>query len=28
MGAFFAEFTVKEVKFNQQLGDDAFAIPK
>jgi len=28
MGAFFAEFTVKEVKLNQQLGDDAFAIPK
>jgi hypothetical protein len=28
MGAFFAEFAVKEVKLNQQLGDDAFAIPK
>lgn len=28
MGAFFAEFSVKEVKLNQQLGDDAFAIPK
>jgi len=28
MGAFFAEFTVKEVKLNQQLGDAAFAIPK
>jgi len=28
MGAFFAEFTVKEVKLNQQLGDDAFAIPR
>lgn len=28
MGAFFAEFTVKEVKLNQQLGEDAFAIPK
>jgi hypothetical protein len=28
MGAFFAEFSVKEVKINQQLGDDAFAIPR
>lgn len=28
MGAFFAEFTVKEVKLNQQLADDAFAIPR
>jgi hypothetical protein len=28
MGAFFAEFNVKEVKLNQQLGDDAFAIPQ
>ena len=28
MGAFFAEFSVKEVKLNQQLGADAFAIPK
>ena len=28
MGAFFAEFSVKEVKMNQQLGDDAFAIPR
>lgn len=28
MGAFFAEFNVKEVKVNQQLGDDAFAIPR
>ena len=28
MGAFFAEFSVKEVKLNQQLGDDAFAIPR
>ena len=28
LGAFFAEFSVKEVKLNQQLGDDAFAIPK
>ena len=28
MGAFFAEFTVKEVKLNQQLGADAFAIPR
>jgi len=27
MGAFFAEFSVKEVKLNQQLGPDAFAIP-
>ena len=27
MGAFFAEFSVKEVKLNQQLGADAFAIP-
>lgn len=27
IGAFFAEFNVKEVKFNQQLPDDAFAIP-
>jgi hypothetical protein len=28
MGAFFAEFNVKDVKMNQQLGDDAFAIPR
>ena len=28
MGAFFAEFSVKEVKLNQQLADDAFAIPR
>jgi hypothetical protein len=28
MGAFFAEFSVKEVKMNQTLGDDAFAIPQ
>ena len=28
MGSFFAEFTVKEVKLNQQLPDDAFAIPR
>lgn len=28
MGAFFAEFTAKEVKINQQLADDAFAIPR
>jgi hypothetical protein len=28
MGAFFAEFSVKEVKLNQQLGADAFAIPR
>ena len=28
MGAFFAEFSVKEVKMNQQLGDDAFGIPR
>ena len=28
MGAFFAEFSVKEVKINQQLPDDAFAIPR
>jgi hypothetical protein len=27
MGAFFAEFNVKEVKLNQQLPEDAFAIP-
>ena len=28
MGAFFAEFSVKEVKMNQQLPEDAFAIPR
>ena len=28
MGAFFAEFNVKEVKLNQQLAEDAFAIPR
>ena len=28
VGAFFAEFSVKEVKLNQQLPDDAFAIPR
>lgn len=28
MGAFFAEFSVKEVKLNQTLGDDAFALPR
>ena len=27
MGAFFAEFSVKEIKLNQQLPEDAFAIP-
>jgi len=27
MGAFFAEFNVKEIKLNQQLPEDAFAIP-
>ena len=27
-GAFFAEYSVKEVKLNQKLGDDAFAIPR
>lgn len=26
-GAFFAEYSVKEAKINQQLADDAFAIP-
>ena len=26
-GAFFAEYSVKEVKLNQALGDDVFAIP-
>ena len=28
MGAFFAEFSVKDVKLNQALGEDAFAIPR
>ena len=28
MGAFFAEFNAKEIKINQQLADDAFAIPR
>jgi len=28
MGAFFAEFSAKEVKINQTLADDAFAIPR
>jgi hypothetical protein len=28
VGAFFAEFSAKEVKINQPLGDDAFAIPR
>ena len=28
MGAFFAEFSVKEVKLNQQLAEDAFEIPR
>lgn len=27
-GAFFAEYNVKEVKLNQQLGEDVFAIPR
>jgi hypothetical protein len=27
-GAFFAEYSVKEVKLNQTLGDDVFAIPR
>jgi hypothetical protein len=27
-GAFFAEYNVKEVKFNQTLGEDIFAIPR
>ena len=27
-GAFFAEFSVKDTKFNQTLGDDAFTIPR
>ena len=28
IGAFFAEFSVKEVKINQTLGEDAFVIPR
>lgn len=28
MGAFFAEFSVKEAKLNQTLAEDAFAIPR
>lgn len=28
MGAFFAEFSAKEVKINQPLAEDAFAIPR
>jgi len=28
MGAFFAEFSVKDVKLNQPLSEDAFAIPR
>ncbi len=28
MGAFFAEFSAKDIKINQQLAEDAFAIPK
>jgi hypothetical protein len=27
-GAFFAEYSVKEVKLNQTLGEDAFVIPR
>jgi hypothetical protein len=27
-GAFFAEYNVKEIKINQTLGEDAFAIPR
>ena len=27
-GAFFAEYNVKEIKLNQTLGEDAFAIPR
>jgi len=27
-GAFFAEYTVKEVKLNQTLAEDAFTIPR
>lgn len=28
MGAFFAEFSAKDIKINQTLGDDAFVIPR
>jgi len=28
MGAFFAEFSAKDVKINQPLADDSFAIPR
>jgi hypothetical protein len=28
IGAFFAEFNVRDVKLNQQLPEDAFAIPR
>ncbi len=28
MGAFFAEFSAKEIKINQQLAEDAFVIPR
>jgi hypothetical protein len=28
MGAFFAEFSAKEIKVNQQLAEDAFVIPR
>jgi len=28
MGAFFAEFNVKDIKINQSLAEDAFAIPR
>jgi hypothetical protein len=28
MGAFFAEFTAKDIKLNQPLADDAFVIPR
>jgi hypothetical protein len=28
MGAFFAEFSAKDIKINQQLADDVFAIPR
>ena len=27
MGAFFADYSVKDVKLNQPLGDDVFALP-
>jgi hypothetical protein len=26
-GAFFADYSVKDVKLNQPIGDDVFAIP-